>query len=182
MPERPKPHRELAKVPDALWQTAKERERVIRPLALEPRAYGARGEQLAAAAEALRVSHQHLYRLIRAYEADPRTQSLLPRTPGRKTGTRHLAKRVETIIEEEIQTNYLKLLKPKKAALVKGIHARCKREGLQKPARETVELRLAAISKREVCGVPALPVRARPDGRTDRPTERIAQARPPHLG
>jgi putative transposase len=149
VPERPKPHRELAKVPDALWQTAKERERVIRPLVREPLAYGARGEQLTAAAEALRVSHQHLYRLMRAYEADPRTQSLLPGTPGRRTGTRRLAERVETIIEEEIQTSYLKLIKPRKAALMKGIHARCKLEGLQKPARETVELRLAAISKRE---------------------------------
>lgn len=149
MPERPKPHRELAKVPDALWQTARERERVIRPLVLEPLAYGARGEQLTAAAEALRVSHQHLYRLMRAYEADPRAQSLLPGTPGRRTGTRRLAERVETIIEEEIQTSYLKLIKPRKAALMKGIHARCKLEGLQKPARETVELRLAAISKRE---------------------------------
>lgn len=149
MPERPKPHRELAKVPDVLWQTARERERIIRPLVLEPLAYGARGEQLTAAAEALRVSHQHLYRLMRAYEADPRTQSLLPGTPGRRTGTRRLAERVETIIEEEIQTSYLKLIKPRKAALMKGIHARCKLEGLQKPARETVELRLAAISKRE---------------------------------
>ncbi|HYH40134.1 MAG TPA: Mu transposase C-terminal domain-containing protein [Azospirillum sp.] len=136
-------------VPDEVWQIARERERVIRPLVLQPLAYGARGEQLAAAAEALNVSQPYLYRLIRAYQADPRTQSLLGKRPGRKVGVRRLDARVETIIDEEIQTSYLRLLKPKKSKLMKGIHARCAAEGLPKPARETVDLRLAAISKRE---------------------------------
>ena len=136
-------------VPDDLWRIARERERVIRSLVLQPLAYGARGEQLAAAAQALNVSQPYLYRLIRAYQADPRTQSLLGRRPGRKVGVRRLDERVETIIEEEIRTNYLGLLKPRKSALLKGIHARCKTEKLPKPARETVDLRLAAISKRE---------------------------------
>ncbi|QCO00044.1 hypothetical protein D3093_32780 (plasmid) [Azospirillum argentinense] len=62
---------------------------------------------------------------------------------------RRLHPRVETIIEEEIQTRYMDLLKPKKSLLMKGIHARCAAEGLGKPARETVEARLAVISKRE---------------------------------
>lgn len=134
---------------DAAWQVARDRERVIRPLVLEPRAYGGRGEQLAAAAEALDVSQPYLYRLLRAYQADPRTQSLLSKRSGPKGGVRRLDAQVEAIIEEEIQTNYLRLLKPKKSGLLKGIHARCKAAGLPKPARETVDLRLAAISKRE---------------------------------
>lgn len=149
MSEHPKPHRDLTKVPDELWQVARERERVIRPLVLEPPAYGARVEQMAAAAETLGITPQYLYRLVKAYEADPRTQSLLPKAAGRKTGMRRLDPRVEAIIEEEIQTNSPKLLKPKKSALMKGIHARCKAECLPKPARETVDLRLAAISKRK---------------------------------
>lgn len=149
MSEHRKPQRDLTRVPDNLWQMAREREQAIRPLVLKRLAYGARGEQLAAAADALGVSLQHFYRLMRAYEADPRAQSLLPKAPGRKTGTRRLDPRVEAIIEEEIQTQYLGLLKPKKSKLVKGIHARCKTEGVPKPARETVELRLAAVSKRE---------------------------------
>lgn len=136
-------------VPDEVWQIARDRERVIRPLVLQPLAYGARGEQLAAAAEALNVSQPYLYRLMRAYQDDPRTQSLLGKRPGRKVGVRRLDARVETIIDEEIQTSYLRLLKPKKSKLMKGIHARCAAEGLPKPARETVDLRLAAISKRE---------------------------------
>ncbi|UKJ76696.1 integrase catalytic domain-containing protein [Azospirillum brasilense] len=41
------------------------------------------------------------------------------------------------------------LLKPKKSLLMKGIHARCAVEGLGKPAHETIEARLAVISKRE---------------------------------
>ncbi len=92
---------------------------------------------------------QYLYRLINAYEADPRTRSLLPRSPGPPTGIRRLDSRVEAIIEDEIQTRYLDLLKPRKSLLVKGVQARCTQEGLAKPARETINARLAGISKRE---------------------------------
>ena len=139
----------LAKVPDDVWQAARDREQVIRHLVQNPPAYGARAEAVAAAAAELGLSFHHIYRLLKAYEADPRTRSLLPKVPGPQAGLRRLHPRVETIIEEEIQTRYMDLLKPKKSLLMKGIHARCAAEGLGKPARETVEARLAVISKRE---------------------------------
>lgn len=139
----------LTKVPDEVWQTARERERVIRALVQQPINYGARSEVVAAAAAELGITLQYLYRLLKTYEGDPRTRSLLPRLPGPQTGLRRLDCRTEAIIEEEIQTRYLGLLKPKKSQLMKGIHARCAAEGLGKPARETVEIRLTAISKRE---------------------------------
>lgn len=139
----------LAKVPDDVWQVAREREKVIRALVHEPPPYGARVEAMDAAAAELGLNSHHVYRLMKAYEADPRTRSLLPKSPGPPAGRRRLHPRVETIIEEEIQTRYMDLLKPKKSLLMKGIHARCAAEGLGKPARETVEARLAVISKRE---------------------------------
>ena len=135
----------LAKVPDDAWQAAREREKVIRALVHEPPPYGARVEAMDAAAAELGLNSHHIYRLMKAYEADPRTRSLLPKSPGPPAGRRRLHPRVETIIEEEIQTRYMDLLKPKKSLLMKGIRARCAAEGLGKPARETVEARLERI-------------------------------------
>lgn len=146
---RPHSAKGLTSVPDAAWETARRRERIVRALLQNPVAYGARSEAVAAAAAELDVTIQYLYRLIKVYEADPRTRSLLPRSPGPPTGIHRLDSRVEAIIEDEIQTRYLDLLKPRKSLLVKGVQARCTQEGLAKPARETINARLAGISKRE---------------------------------
>lgn len=145
------PHRDkpLADVPDKVWALAHEREKVIRHLVQKPPAHGTTGEVMAAAAAELGLTPNHLYRLLKAYEADPRTRSLLPKAPGPQAGGRRLDPRVEAIIEDEIKTRYLTLLKPRKSALMKGIHARCAAEGLGRPARETVDARLAEISQRE---------------------------------
>ena len=66
----------LTSVPDAAWETARRRERIVRALLQNPVAYGARSEAVAAAAAELDVTIQYLYRLIKVYEADPRTRSL----------------------------------------------------------------------------------------------------------
>lgn len=104
---------------------------------------------MAAAAGELNVASNHLYRLFKAYEADPRARSLLLKTPGPAGGVQRLDHRVEAIIEEEIGGNYLTLLRPKKSLLMKGVQARCAAEGLTKPARQSVDARLAVLSKRE---------------------------------
>ncbi|GAA4256992.1 hypothetical protein [Azospirillum formosense] len=67
----------LTGVPDEIWEIARERERVIRPLVLEPPACRARSEVMAAAAAELELSPHHLHRRLKAYEADPRTRSLV---------------------------------------------------------------------------------------------------------
>ncbi|MFM2042916.1 MAG: hypothetical protein RLY86_1492 [Pseudomonadota bacterium] len=134
---------------DEAWALARAREPVIRKLAEADIPYGARTELVAAAAAELGLTRSYLYRLMKAYTADPRTRSLLPRAPGPAIGRRFLDPRVEAIIKDEIENNYLKQLQPKKAKLVKDIHARCHGEGLQRPARRTVLTRLAEISKRE---------------------------------
>jgi hypothetical protein len=79
---RPHSAKGLTSVPDAAWETARRRERIIRALLQNPVAYGVRSEAVAAAAAELDVTIQYLYRLIKVYEADPRTRSLLPRSPG----------------------------------------------------------------------------------------------------
>ena len=79
---RPHSAKGLTSVPDAVWETARRRERIVRALLQNPVAYGARSEAVAAAAAELDVTIQYLYRLIKVYEADPRTRSLLPRSLG----------------------------------------------------------------------------------------------------
>src|SRR3954453_7161339 len=104
-----------AEVPDDLWGVAREREQVIRPLVSERVRFGVRTELMRSAAAALGITLKHLYTLVQAYAADPRTRSLVPNKGGRATGTKLLDPRVETIIEEEIQTEYLSRLKPTKS-------------------------------------------------------------------
>ena len=139
----------LSEVSDDLWAVARKRERVIRDLLEKGSDYGARTETVTAAASELGMTVQHLYRLCKCYEQDPRTRALLPKRPGPPTGILRLDPRVEAILNEEIQTRYLSLLKPKKAALLRGIKARCDEVGLQSPSRRTLDTRLAKISKRE---------------------------------
>jgi putative transposase len=79
---RPHSAKGLTSVPDAAWETARRRERIVRALLQNPVAYGARSEAVAAAAAELDVTIQYFYRLIKVYEADPRTRSPLPRSPG----------------------------------------------------------------------------------------------------
>lgn len=141
---------DLGAVPDDVWETARAREKVIRAVLSDWPDVGDRREIIRAAASELGITPQYCYRLIKAYKSDPRTRSLLPRRPGPKPGTRRaLPAAVEAIINDEIQNFYLTRLKPKKTALVKGIHARCAKENLPKPAKDTILNRLAAISKRE---------------------------------
>jgi putative transposase len=64
---RPHSAKGLTSVPDAAWETARRRERIVRALLQNPGAYGARSE--AVAATELDVTIQYLYRLIKVYEA-----------------------------------------------------------------------------------------------------------------
>ncbi|SMH28445.1 Mu transposase C-terminal domain-containing protein [Azospirillum agricola] len=149
MPRHPHSSQALTTVSEEDWALAREREPIVRDLVQNPPAYGARAEAMAAAASELALTPNHLYRLLKAYEAAPRTRSLLLKAPGPASGGKRLDDRVEAIIEEEIKGTYLTLHHPKKSLLMKGIHARCAAEGLTRPARQTVDTRLAAISKRE---------------------------------
>ncbi len=131
------------------WAVARIREAVLRRLIQQAEKSGPSGERALAAAQELKISLGYLYRLLRAYRADPRTRSLLPRRPGPSPGGQHLEPRVEAIVADEIQTNYLRPLRPSKAKLTRDIQARCRAAGLPAPNRETIARRLAGVSKRE---------------------------------
>lgn len=139
-----------SKVPDEIWNLARERERVIRKIVAAPQCSGSRSETVTAAAAELRITRAYCYRLIKAYRSDPRLRSLLPGAPGPKAGThRRLKADVEMIIGEELQKFYLTTLKPTKTAVVKAIQARCVESMLPKPARVTILRRIAAIGEFE---------------------------------
>jgi len=100
VPSHPPKDKPLTDVPDTIWAVARERERVVRALVEKPPAYGARSEMMAAAAAELGITLQYLYRLLKAYEADPRTRSLLPKVgavcPARDTGAAIVMTRANT--------------------------------------------------------------------------------------
>ena len=84
----------------------------------------------------------HLYRLLKAYETDLRSRPRC-RRPG-AAGGRRLNPRDETIIEDEIETRDLTLLKPEKSALMKRLSSR-ERRAL------TAALKMIPKSGRRVC-------------------------------
>lgn len=140
---------DLTQVPAEIWEKAKVREPEIRALVFDPPPKRARAEAISKAADRLGLEYKYLYRLIKRYQADPRTEALLPRKEGPREGRRKIDLRAEEIIEEEIRKTYLSMNKPSKAYLLLCIHSRCNAERVPRPSRRTVETRLSAISERE---------------------------------
>ena len=141
--------RSIDRIPDKVWEMAKAREIEIRRLVFNPPEKSARAEVIKKMGVELGVSHKHVYRLIKRYAADPRTESLVTRKDGPKGGDSKLDPRVEKIIEEQIEQTYLTMNKPSKAHLFLCVRRHCNAQQLQMPSRRTVERRLAAIAQRE---------------------------------
>ena len=100
-------------------------------------------------ARELGVSRATLYRLIALYRTFASVEALLPRRPGRRTGTRVLSDAVETIVAAAIAKA---LPRPTPTRLVERIHARCRDADLPLPHRRTICARLAALG----AGAPAV--------------------------
>src|SRR6185437_4555031 len=107
---------ELTEVSSQDWQEARRRLEVIQSLAA---ATGRTRCSVEEAAELLRLSVTHAYRLLKRYESDPRLTSLLPARRGRKQGHNRLATMVEQIIQSAIEEVYLTRQKPRVSVLAK---------------------------------------------------------------
>lgn len=127
-------------IDDELWTKAVLRERVIRTLAGRPIT---RAEATEAAAK-LGESVTWVYRLRRRYEADPRTQSLVPGTGGRPKGMRLLSPEVEAVVSKTVRDVYASRQKPSISAVHRDIAARCRETGLNPPSKETIRRRIRA--------------------------------------
>src|SRR6516164_8089823 len=108
--------RQWETAPDADWDTAVEREPLIRTLAEEERLTK---EQLQQAMLALRVRRGLLYKLLHRYRQRPQTSSLLPWKRGRCEGVRLLAPEREELLKSCIREFYLTLERPSMAAFIR---------------------------------------------------------------
>jgi putative transposase len=102
------------------------------------------------AASKLGLSRAYLYRLLAAFRKRPRTSTLLPKTEGRKTGTRFVSPEIELIVESAIHSFYLQRIKPPFSALVRQIQADCHQGGFKSPDRKTILRRVSALDERKI--------------------------------
>src|SRR6185437_4396485 len=134
---------ELTEVSSQDWQEARSRLEVIQSLATVT---GRTRCSVEEAAELLRLSITHAYRLLKRYESDPRLTSLLPSRRGRKQGHSRLATMVEEVIRTAIEEVYLTRQKPRVSVLVEDVRRRCRALGLVPPIAKAVRRRLTARS------------------------------------
>lgn len=138
---------ELLSVAALDWDEARQCLPVIRRLA--EKLDRTRADVIAAAVE-LGCGATHVYALLGRYAADPRLTSLLPRPRGPEPGSSRLPTKVDTLVDEAIETMYLTRQRPRITDLVEEVRRRCHAMGLIPPSRKAVTARLKAKSEREV--------------------------------
>ena len=138
----------VATLSDKIWELARLRAEIIRPLA----ALDVVGHQAAdAAAKALGLSRRHVYALIRRARQDSGLVTDL--APGQSSGGKgkgRLTEPVECIIRELLQKRFLTKQKRSLAAFHREIVQACKTQKLRVPARNTVARRIAELHPAKV--------------------------------
>ena len=136
---------------EAVWQAVKEREPVIRRLALLPRIPE---QEMLAAMTSLDLGRSQIYTLIGRYRSNAVASALLPARPGPKGGNSKLSLAVEEVIKRLIDEMYLTRQKPSVSALCRAIAHECRALQLKPPSRLAVETRISRLA-------PTATVRAR---------------------
>ena len=129
---------------DTAWAMAATRETVISRLDSLPRSDSSEIDQ---AARQLSLGPAMIYRWLARYRRDPHVSALLKQSPGRKLGTRVLPPSVEQIIEDTIQSFYLKPERPSLAALHRRIWDECRKRKLPPPSYNTIHTRVRGIDE-----------------------------------
>src|SRR5262249_3738611 len=137
----------LLDVPERKWVAACLREPIIRRLVAAGRTTRA---DVDAAARELGVGRAQIYRLVKAYRANPITQSLVSANPGPKKQSRRLSSEVEMIIEEKIKSDYMRPERPSVQHLCREIQRACRAAKQDAPSRKAISARLKAHSPREM--------------------------------
>lgn len=137
----------LPEVNDDLWEEACRREDVVRALVQR---YPGRLSKAAIEDTCTRldVSRASLYRMLRRLKAEGTVTALLPRTRGRREGSKIDDPSRDRLIRQTIKQFYLAPERPKFARLVEEIRLRCIEDGLVAPSWRTVKARLREIDAR----------------------------------
>lgn len=129
------------------WEEACRREEAIRKYFQRRRENAARPSAVELARE-LGLSRATTYRMIKLFELGCTVTSLMSKTAGRRQGYHALDNKREGVIQQAIDTFYLKPTKPPFARLVHEIHARCFALDLPPPHLRTIKKRLLEIDVR----------------------------------
>jgi putative transposase len=133
--------RSAARLDEALLRSEK-----LKLLAATPRLTTLKIDEVA---KDLGIGRAYVYRLLAAFRKRPRTSTLIPKTRGRKAGTRLVRPQIELIVEKAIESFYLQRIKPPFSALLRQIQADCHGAGLKPPDRKTIGRRIAALDERK---------------------------------
>ena len=134
-------------IPDEAWTEAVRREAKVRPLAAAaPKSVAV----VQAAATDLGLSTAQLYRLLRAFRAQPVTRSLVVTKPGPKRGARLLPAGVEQRIEQAIDGSYKSRERPTLRKLQRDLRTDCHAAALKPPSRKAIQARVSARSLKEL--------------------------------
>ena len=138
---------ELAQFSDDDWAIATWRRSVIAPLLDDPE--GRTKADVIEAGRRAGVSHDSVYRWLRAFEGSGETSSLVPRRRGRRKGHRTIARTAEDIVWLMINEVYLTRDKRSFSELYEAIGRECAAAGIALPARNTVRNRIASVPEVE---------------------------------
>ncbi len=142
------PAPDLATIPEAIWEKARDREVLIRPLAeqsISPQ------DQVEAAARILGLSARHVYTLIQRYRmSGGLLTSLIPGKTSGGRGKSRLSGDQDAIIREAIEAVYLNQQRAPVSRVIEDIHRRCHRAKINPPSAGTVRRRIQALSVQEV--------------------------------
>ncbi len=90
------------------------------------------------------------YRLLGRYRESPHTSSLLADRPGRKSGSRLLAKQVEDLVDRAFRSYFLTPERPSIAALHRVVVAECRKANLAEPSYKAIRARLSSLDVKEL--------------------------------
>lgn len=133
----------LPLIPDEIWNEARRRAELVRPLAEMatcPR------DRVRAVAADLGLSDRQIYRMVaRLRAAGGQLTALLPSGPRGGRGKPRLPSASEAMTRDVIETMYLTPQKPTAAKVVREITGRCRKAGLRAPSGATIRRRLKAL-------------------------------------
>ena len=132
---------------EATWEQGELRYRVLSPLLSTERTTA---DAVDAAARELGIGRAQCYRLLRKLRAERTVTALLPAGLGRRTGSRVLVEKVESVVASSIDDFYLDLRGPTVSDLMREIERRCADLGISAPSRTAVSQRIKDIDAREV--------------------------------
>lgn len=144
--QHPQPPGDLHGVSEARWTVAVRRYQAIE--GLRTREAGAPGVQAEAREAGVHVTT--LYRWHRRFrEGEERVSALVPTPPPGGRGQSRLDPKVQNLIQEVLQENYLTRQRLRVGAIWRQIKARCRSEGLAAPAYNTVLARILQVSSED---------------------------------